>query len=362
MPSLTLPPVPRYVPPAVTKESLAYADLAFIDLSKMDTPEGRAELTTEVRNALNVQGFFYVINHGLTQAENERMFDIGDVPFSQVSEEEKLAYQGNVKETGSYLGYKLRQYWVDADVADQIEHYNIHRDVNKKQHPKAVRPFLPELSKFARFNHFNVLHPLLRLMSVGMELPEDTFTDIFGYSAEGETWLRSMKYFPRSEADEAKAKNVWLKGHTDYVGLTLLWSQPISALQILCHDGQWRWVKHVENAIVVNAGEAMEFLSGGYYKGTIHRVVQPPEDQRGYSRLGLIYFTLPDDDVKLVPFSKSPVLQREGIKRRFEDAEAPTMREWRKGRASRFLKSKLQKDENGIEKDIINGITVKFYN
>lgn len=146
------------------------------------------------------------------------------------------------------------------------------------------------------------------------------------------------------------------------MGLTLLWSQPISALQILCHDGQWRWVKHVENAIVVNAGEAMEFLSGGYYKGTIHRVVQPPEDQRGYSRLGLIYFTLPDDDVKLVPFSKSPVLQREGIKRRFEDAEAPTMREWRKGRASRFLRSKLQKDENGIEKDIINGITVKFYN
>lgn len=87
MPSLTLPSVPRYVPPPLTKEScmylfsfsitgyttvvitVEYADLAFIDFSKLGTPEGRAELATQVRDALSVQGFFYVINHGLTQAQ-----------------------------------------------------------------------------------------------------------------------------------------------------------------------------------------------------------------------------------------------------------------------------------------------------
>ena len=42
----------------------------------------------------------------------------------------------------------------------------------------------------------------------------------------------------------------------------------------------------------------MEFLSGGFYKPTIHRVVQPPEDQRGYERLCLIYFGMAEDDVK----------------------------------------------------------------
>ena len=40
----------------------------------------------------------------------------------------------------------------------------------------------------------------------------------------------------------------------------------------------------------------MEFLSGGYYKATIHRVVQPPVDQRGYERLGVFYFCKADDD------------------------------------------------------------------
>ena len=57
-------------------------------------------------------------------------------------------------------------------------------------------------------------------------------------------------------------------------------------------------------------------LSGGYYKATIHRVFQPPADQRGYTRLGLFYFGYGNDDVKLVPFAESPVLQRVGIKRK----------------------------------------------
>lgn len=34
--------------------------------------------------------------------------------------------------------------------------------------------------------------------------------------------------------------------------LTLLFSQPVSALQILAKDGQWKWVKHVENGVVSN--------------------------------------------------------------------------------------------------------------
>lgn len=42
----------------------------------------------------------------------ERMFDIADVPFSQVSDEEKEKYVAQTKQTGSYQGYKLRQYWV----------------------------------------------------------------------------------------------------------------------------------------------------------------------------------------------------------------------------------------------------------
>ena len=89
-----------------------YADLAIIDLSKASTPEGRVTLANEVRDALNTTGFFYVINHGFTQEQTDRMFDIANVPFSQVSDEEKQAYLGKIKETGTFQGYKPRNYWV----------------------------------------------------------------------------------------------------------------------------------------------------------------------------------------------------------------------------------------------------------
>lgn len=166
----------------------------------------------------------------------------------------------------------------------------------------------------------------------------------------------------------------------DLGGITLLWSQPVSALQILSPDGKWRWAKHIDNALVrppslssrytiilthtqiINAGDAIEFLSGGYYRATIHRVVQPPPDQRGSTRLGVFYFSMPDDSVKLTPLTESPVLQREGVKRQFTDENAPFMEQWRKGRIAAYGKTQLKKGEGNVEEEYINGVLVKHYN
>ncbi|KAJ7450797.1 hypothetical protein FB451DRAFT_715989 [Mycena latifolia] len=364
MPSLTVPPAPHYTSPPVTKENLDYADLAVIDLSQAHNAQGRAELAVRVCEAMRTHGFLYVINHGYTTAQTERMFDIADVPFSCVGSDEKQLYAGRMKEVGSYQGYKPRQYWhIDNGVHDQLEHYNINRDVIKRQHPDAVRPFLGEIEAFARHTHFNVLHPILRLLALGLELPEDALVNLHDFSAVGETYVRFMKYYPRSQDDELKTKNVWLKGHTDFGTITVLYSQPVAALQILTRDGKWKWIRHIENALVINAGDALEFLSGGYYKATIHRVVQPPADQQNCTRLGLFYFCMTDDDVKLVPFAESPVLKRVGIVRRCADEDAPTMEAWRKGRTSAYGQSQLKATgEGAVEEEVINGVVVKHYN
>ncbi|KAG2058139.1 Clavaminate synthase-like protein [Suillus hirtellus] len=317
MPSLTVPQTPRYVPALPTKEKLQYADLAIIDLSKAATAEGRAELAVELREALTSHGFCYIINHGYTQTQNERMFDIADIPMSGVPEDEKRAYTGDSKKTGIFQGYKLIQYWhIDAGVRDQHEHYNC------------------------------------TLMALSLELPEDTFVKLHDFDAPGVSY----------QEEEVQTKNVWMKGHTDFGSITLLWSQPVAALQIQTKEG-WRWVKHIENALLMNIGDSMEFLTGGFYKATIHRVVQPPIDQRGYTRLSMIYFSFLNDDVKLVPLMDSPVLQRVGVKRKCEDDVAPTMKAWRVARISAYGASDLQKGtEPGIEEEVLNGIVVKHYN
>ncbi|KZT63607.1 Clavaminate synthase-like protein [Daedalea quercina L-15889] len=364
MPSLVRPAVPHYVPPPVTRENLEYADLAILDFAKISTAEGRTELTAQLRDAMKTHGFFYIVNHGLSQADNDRMFDIIDVAFSGVPEEEKSNYFADIKHGGSYQGYKPREYLIiDGGVRDQFEHYNVNHDVTRKQHPLAVRPLIPEIEAFAKFNHLQVLYPLLRLFAMGLELPEDTFVNMHNFDAVGESYVRMMKYYPRSAEDELKTKQVWLKGHTDIGTVTILWSQPVAALQVLMPDGKWRYVRHIENALVVNSGDAMEFLSGGYYKPTIHRVVQPPEDQRNYGRLSLIYFAMTDDDIKLIPRVESPVLKKYGIQRRWSnDNEAPTMEAWRKGRTSTYGLVELKKKEDGTEESMVDGIPVKHYN
>lgn len=119
---------------------MEWADLPIIDISTANTPEGRVALAPQMHDAMRTFGFLYIVNHGLTQAQvrrtfsevsirlrlltcrcpghsfsllqNERMFSIADVPFSQVAEDEKRRYTSNIKESGSYRGYKLRQLWV----------------------------------------------------------------------------------------------------------------------------------------------------------------------------------------------------------------------------------------------------------
>ncbi|KAG1747855.1 Clavaminate synthase-like protein [Suillus paluster] len=364
MPSFTLPYVPHYVAAPPTKETLEYADLAIIDISKAATEEGRAALTLELREALLSHGFFYVVNHGYSQAQTARMFDIADVPFSAVTDGEKQNYVSTRKETGSIEGYILLQYPdIDGAVRDQLSQYCIHRDVTKRRHPEALHPLLPEIQEFSKHNHFNVLHPILRLIARSLELPEDTLVNMHDYDAVSETAVRFIKYYPRTKEEETKTKNVWLKGHTDFGSITILWSQPVAALQIQTREGEWRWIRHMENALVVNVGDAMDFLSGGYYKGTIHRVVQPPVDQQNHTRLGVFYFSMANDDVKLMPMVESPVLQRVGIQRRCDDSQAPTMEQWGKARTMAYGFSKLESGkEKGVEEEIINGVVVKHYN
>lgn len=110
----------------------------------------------------------------------------------------------------------------------------------------------------------------------------------------------------------------------------------MAAFQILSKDCRWQWVKlkHIDSALVsvqsatklvglhaclctgaqvVDTGDALDFPTGGYYKGAIHRVVQPPPDQQQHTRLGPLafYFVGPNDHTKL---SMMPIRESRGYK------------------------------------------------
>ena len=158
-------------------------------------------------------------------------------------------------------------------VTDKIEQFNWSRDLSRAEQPSTLEPYLDETQKFTDYLHKDTLFKILRLFARALKLPsEEYFVERHKYEGQDVTWARIMAYYDEhTEEDLQNTRGVWLMGHADPGSITLLFSQPMASLQIRQGDGTWRWAKHHEGAIVVNAGEMMQFWTGGYYKATVHR-------------------------------------------------------------------------------------------
>jgi len=203
-------------------------------------------------------------------------------------------------------------------VRDQIEHYNlVSPDVSlppsssslisripfqrnllyptvreSQRYPPLVRQHLPDFVDYISYLHYHVIPKLCTLFDIILELPEGTFWNLCSINPdrpeESAGFARAMLYNPMPEEDEKKTANTWLRGHSDASYLTFITSQPMASLQVRDYtDGQWKWVGYRPNSLVVNTADTLEFLTGAYFKSTIHRVVSPPKDQRDHRRLGV---------------------------------------------------------------------------
>ena len=54
----------------------------------------------------------HILLSSLTSVQNDRMFDIANVAFDNVSDEEKQAYTTSFEKIGQYQGYKPPKQWV----------------------------------------------------------------------------------------------------------------------------------------------------------------------------------------------------------------------------------------------------------
>ncbi|KAH8092631.1 Clavaminate synthase-like protein [Cristinia sonorae] len=341
----------NYVPE--TKANLEWADLITVDLNLYHTPEGRKQLAQTLIKAVREDGFFYVTNFNISQERVNRQFAIGN-KFYETPLDEKLKYVPAELDNGAFNGYVpagRRILNAETGLRDRVEVYNIPKFNGdfQHQHPERIQSHLPEIEEFARSLHSEVLDPLHVLLAIALELPEDYFTNIHKYEVKSEDHLRYMKYGKYTPEENEQLGQMWGRGHTDLGSWTLLFRQPVAALQIQNHKtGEWKWVKPQDATLTVNACDALTLLTGGYVRSTIHRVAAPPKDQQHVDRLGLLYFSRPHNDVPLATVKESPVLQREGATQNtFEQSgnPVPTMEQWT------FAKQKWQRTKGVVRGD-----------
>ncbi|KAL4762831.1 uncharacterized protein BDW70DRAFT_149024 [Aspergillus foveolatus] len=303
--SATATSLQPYSPPPPTKVNVNWATLSALDLSLLYQPGGKETLAKQLlglkpRLSGWYTGFFYVTNHGLTPTQINRQYSIAKSFFS-LPLEEKLKYISNTA-AGDFRGYKLQSRG-KLGVRENDERYNIPKFTkeHERPHPPVILDHYDEIKEFSLHIHNNILLPLLQLFAFVLELDEETLVILHRYEEPGLEYLRYTVYHPRSEKEDSEAGNLWARGHTDYNTLTFLFHQPIVGLQVLSPDGEWRYGRSDPDKIIVNIAVALEYLSAGFLKSTVHRVVRPPVDQVDQDRFSLIYFARPEVRVLMRP-------------------------------------------------------------
>lgn len=337
-----------------------WADLVTLDLSLFDAPGGKQSLADQLRDAIHNVGFFYITNFGLSQEEVDAQFAIGKELF-ELPTEEKLEHRADL-EHGNYNGYRpLGSIELSPGLRDNVEMYNVFKFIPQleRSQPDIIHRNRPAIEKFQRHLAQDTVQKLLTLIAIVLELPEDHLTKGHQYDDISDCHLRYMIYHARTPAENEKYKNLYSRGHTDFGSLTLLFRQPIAALQVLLPSGEWKWVKPYPNSITVNIADVLQFWTAGYLKSSVHRVVAPPPDQAHLDRLGLLYFLRPAHDLSL-KMVDSPVLERLGLLEQRDDAVAGIKAgDWVKAR----VKGNLDRAVAGkrTEKRVLGDVKVAVY-
>ncbi|KAH9913573.1 Clavaminate synthase-like protein [Epithele typhae] len=291
---------------AETQENLDWADLITLNFTLYGTPEGNKQLAETLVKGVREHGFFYVKNFNISQERVNRQFSLGKQLY-ELPLEEKLKYVPVNLDEGGFNGYVpsgRRILDAESGLRDRTEVYNIPKfdGFFTHNHPAVIQDHLAEIEEFAKSLHTEVLDPLHVLLAIALELPEDYFLKIHDYSRKSEDHFRYMKYSKYTPEENAKLGRLWGQGHTDLGSWSLLFRQPVAALQIRHHTtNEWKWVKPQDGTLTVNACDALSFLTGGYVRSTCtgKSVAAPPKDQEHVDRLGILYFSRPNNDVKL---------------------------------------------------------------
>ena len=89
--------------------------------------------------------------------------------------------------------------------------------------------------------------------------------------------------------------------HTDFGSLTILAiSERSGGLQVKLKDGSWLDVRSEPDEFIINIGDMMQRWTNDRWMSTLHRVVNPPTEQRkGSRRMSLGYFLHPNYDAEI---------------------------------------------------------------
>ncbi|KAF0906371.1 hypothetical protein E2562_009726 [Oryza meyeriana var. granulata] len=232
--------------------------------------EQRLRAIRDLGRACEDWGFFMVTNHGVPETLREAVMDSCKELFSLPLEEKKEYMRAKPMDpirigTGFYSV-------VDAVACrrDYLKMFS-HPDFHCPAKPAKLREIAMEYSACTR----GLLLELTKAISESLGLAGGRLSEAL--NLESCFQILVGNHYPASSRPDDVA--LGFAAHSDHGLLTLLFQNGVDGLQVK-HNGEWVLAKPIPGSFFVIAGDQLEIVTNGRYKGVLHRAMVGGEQSR----------------------------------------------------------------------------------
>lgn len=262
------------------------------ELDFSDQARDPAQFGRDLVAGLRETGFIVIRNHTIPQPAIKAV-EAASKDFFALPVETKIQYA--MPEHHYQRGYSPfgQESAKGRDVPDLKEFWHVGRETISNI------PGTPKVAEAPAFNAtgwtlFQAMDDFARTLMVSIGETLNMTPDAMGSALEnGNSILRLLHYppMPKREGPSVRAAE-----HEDINLLTLLLGAEEAGLQVKHRTGVWLSIDAPVGAVVVNAGDMLDRLTGGVIPSTTHRVVNPSADRAPHSRYSMPYFLHPAND------------------------------------------------------------------
>ena len=264
------------------------------------------ETINKIKKACINIGFFQVIGHGINKKNIRNICNVGNKFFnSSENNKRKLSpKKWNNKNKNIYRGYfpndvngkegldigdlKVTKKYATTKKKQYIEHINLNKSFNKKS-IKILSKYFDEIFTLGE----TLFKSVIRLYNKDLQISKLAFSRLKTLST-----LR-FNYYPNQkkpvEISKQDGAALGCETHVDSGIFTILHQDKKGGLQVQNRKNKkWYDVPYNKNALVVNTGLALQYLSKGKFKATNHRVLWNKK-----KRMSVPFFFEPSYDFKM---------------------------------------------------------------
>jgi len=266
-------------------------------------------------------GFFQITGHGISQKNIKNTCKVGNKFFNSSEKNKKKLSpkKWNSKNKNIYRGYfpndvngkegldigdlKVSQKYAKKLRNQYIEYLDLTKSIDKKS-IKVLSDYFDNIFILGEF----LFKSIIKLYKNDTSISKKAFSRLKTLST-----LRFNYYRNQSKPIEISKQDGVALGcetHVDSGIFTILYQDQKGGLQVQNRKTKkWHDVPFNKNALVVNTGRALEFLSKGKFKATNHRVLWNKK-----KRMSIPFFFEPSYDFKMNPnFLNAKKINNKGL-------------------------------------------------